>query len=73
MIVQIQYCVDEIGDVIRIQFESQAYLMSICNSWSVFREVGTKFVPSETRLHIVYFSEGESRRYSTNGISERKS
>ena len=31
-------------------------LTSICNSWSVFREGGTKFVPLETRLHIVNFS-----------------
>ena len=37
MIVQIQYCVDGTGDVIR--------------------EARTKFVPSETRLHIVYFSD----------------
>ena len=73
MIVQIQYCVDETGDVIRIQFESQAYLMSICNSWSVFREVGTKFVPSETRSHIVYFLKTESRRYFMKGKSERNS
>ena len=48
-------------------------LTSICNRWSVFRESGKKFFPSETRLQIFDFSETESRRYSrysTNGKSE---
>ena len=66
MIARIQYCVDVTGDV-------KAYLMSVCNSWSVFREGETKFVPSETRLHIVDFSETESRRYSMKGKSEGNS
>ena len=53
--------------------ESKTYLTSIFNSWSVFREGGTKYVPSETRLHIVDFSETESRKYSMKEKSEVKS
>ena len=45
MIIRIQYCVDGTDNVIRIQYELKTYLSSICNSWSVFREGGTKFVP----------------------------
>ena len=45
-------------------------LTSICNSWSVFQEGGKKFVPSETRLHIVNFSKAKSRRYCINGNSK---
>ena len=45
-------------------------LTSICDSWSVFREGGTKFAPLETRLHIVDFSETESRRYCMKIKSE---
>ena len=62
MIVHIQYCVDGTGDVIKIQLSCKKnariknVLMPICNSWSVFWEGGTKFVLSETRLHIVDFS-----------------
>ena len=46
-------------------------LTSICNSWSVFREVGIKFDLSETRLHTVNFSKTNSRRYSMKGKPER--
>ena len=73
MIVQIQYCVDGTGDVIRTQQESKTYLTPICNSWSVFQEHGTKFLPSETRLHIFDFSETKSRRYSMKAKSEENS
>ena len=72
MILWIQFCVDGTGNVIRTQ-ESKTYLTSICNNWSVFREGGTRFVPSETRLHIVDFSETESRKYSMKGKSEESS
>ena len=73
MIIWIQYCVDGTGDVIRIQLELKTYLMSVCNSWSIYWEGGAKFVSLETRLHIVNFSETKSRMYSMEGKSERNS
>ena len=57
MIVEIQYFVDGTGDAIRIKSESNTHLTSICNRWSLFREGGTKYFPSEVRLHIADFSE----------------
>ena len=62
MIVEIWYCVDGTGDVIRIQYKSKTYLTSVCKSWSVFWEGGTKFVLSVTRLHTVSFSETNSKK-----------
>ena len=44
--------------------------MSLCNSCLVFEEGGTKFVPSETRLHIADFPEIKSRRYCMKGKSK---
>ena len=35
--------------VIRLQWESKTFLTSICNSWSIFWEGGTKFFVSDTR------------------------
>ena len=58
---------------IRMWWESKTYIMSICNSCSVFRKGGIKFVPSESRLHIVDFSETKSRRYSKKKKFEEKS
>ena len=69
MTVWIQSCVDGTGDVIRMRWESKTYLTSICNSWSVFSEGGTKFVLSETGLHTAYFSETKWRRHSMKGKS----
>ena len=37
--------------------------MSLCNSWSVFQEGGTKFVSLETGLYIADVSETSSRMY----------
>ena len=48
---------------IKLQLESKTYLTSICNSWSIFREGRTKFVPWETRSILSTF-----HRLSQEGI-----
>ena len=57
--------------IIRIMYwKSKTHLTPVCNSWSIFRKGGTKFVPSETGLHIVDFLLTEPRTYSMKGKCE---
>ena len=39
----------------KTRIESKMYLTLVCNSWSIFQEGGTKFVPLETRAILLAF------------------